>query len=220
MKTRPLALALAPLAGLLAGCSAEFSGVTIAGACSAPAPDAASGACTYPAACDAFFAGTAILDAAAGQVQGLDFRLPVEIDNTLPNNADTANGRVNTNDAQVQSFEVSYPGTSLGTWNVPATVTIRAAGTSGALLRLIRVQDFAALAPSGAGTRQIDIAVRAHGVLGSQSAFSTAWFHVPVTVCNDCLPTNPCPAGKSYVAACPSAPAPGPVQTPSTVLCQ
>jgi hypothetical protein len=218
MKTRPLALA--SLAALLAGCSAEFSGITIAGVCAPPVPQADTLQCVYTATCDAFFAGTAVLDAAAGQLQGIDFRLPVEIDNTLPNNADTTSGRINTNDATIQSLEVSYPGTSLPTWNVPATVTVRAAGTSGAVLRLIRVQDFAALAPSGAGTRQIDIAVRAHGVLGSQDAFTTAWFHVPVIVCNDCLPTSPCPAGKSYAAACPSAPAPGPVQTPTSVLCQ
>ena len=62
--------------------------------------------------------------------------------------------------------------------------------------------------------------MRAHGVLGSQDAFTTAWFHVPVTVCNDCLAPSPCPTGKTYAAACPFAPAPGPVQTPSSVLCQ
>jgi hypothetical protein len=218
MKTRALATAsLAVL--LLAGCPAEFSGVTIVGVCSPPEP--VNNACTYPATCDTFFAGTAILDAAAGQAGGVDFRLPVEIDNQLPNNADTANGRINTNDAQVQSWEVTYPGTSVPSWNVGATVTIKASGTSGALLRLIRVQDFAALAPNGAGTRQVVVSVRGHGVLGSQDAFTTAWFDVPVTVCNDCLPKNPCPSGTTFQGACPSTgSASAPVQSPSAILCQ
>jgi len=218
MKTRPLALA--SLLVLLGGCSAEFSGVTIAGACAPPDPDSTTLQCLYPATCTTFFAGTAVLDAYQGQLVGLDFRMPVEMDNALPDNADITNGRINTNDATIQTLEINYPGTSLGTRNVPYTLVIRAAGTAGALLPLIRVQDFAAVAPSGAATRQIDIAVRAHGVLGSQDAFTTAWFHVPVSVCNDCISGNVCPTGKTYVAACPFAPSPGPVQSPSAVLCE
>jgi hypothetical protein len=213
-------LAPASLALLLAGCSSQFSGVGIVGICSPPAPDSATLSCLYPAACDTFFAGTAVLDATTGQASGLDFRVPVEIDNSLPNNADTGNGRINTNDAQIQSFEVTYPGTSVPTWNVPATVTVRAAGTSGALIRLIRVQDFAAFAPPGSSTRQVIASVRAHGILGSQDSFVTAWFDVPISVCSGCLAAGPCPTGKNYVAACPSAPPPGPVQTPSAVLCE
>jgi hypothetical protein len=214
------ARALASLALLLASCTAEFSGVSIAGICTPPSPDAATLSCLYPASCDTYFAGSAVLDVLTNQATALDFRVPVEIDNALPNNADTANGRVNTNDAQIQSFEVTYPGSSLGSWNVPGTVTVRAAGTSGAVLRLIQAKDFPVIAPAGAATRQMVVSVRAHGVLGSQDSFTTAWFDVPVTVCNNCLSGNPCPTGKTYVAACPSAPAPGPVQTPSAILCQ
>lgn len=214
------ALATATLALALSGCAVEFSGVSIAGVCSPPTPDANTAACVYPSTCDAFYAGTPLLDAGASG-QSLDFRLPVEIDNQLPNNADPANGRVNTNDAQIDNFEVAYEGVSLPTWNVPATVTVKAAGTAGALLRLIPVQAFPTIVPPVATTRQMVVSVRAQGKLGSQDSFTTAWVRIPVEVCNGCLATVQwCPSGKAFSGACPSAVASGPVQLPSTVLCQ
>lgn len=220
MTTRALATATATLAIALAGCPVDFSGVSIAGVCSPPTPDATTLACEYPATCGTYFAGTPVLDAGTAG-QAIDFRLPVEIDNQLPNNADSASGRVNTNDAQITSFEVMYTGVTLPTWNVPATVTVKAAGTAGALLRLIPVQYFASIVPPADTTRQMVVSVRAHGVLTSQDAFTTAWIQVPVEVCNGCLASVTwCPTGKTFAAACPSAPAPSPIQTPTTVLCQ
>jgi hypothetical protein len=202
MKIRNLA-AIVAAAGLSA-CAAEFNGVSIYAMCAPPTPDA-DGACLYPATCDAVFAGTPVLDVATAQ---LDFRMPVEIQNVLENNASTADGRINTNDAFIQSFEMTYTGASVASWTVPAAVTVPAAGSAGALLRLIPTQYFTALLPPGAASATVLVNVRAHGVFTSQNGFTSAWFQVPVAVCSGCLSGDPCAAGTVFTASCPSA-APG-----------
>ncbi len=216
MKIRTLAAAAAALG--LSACSAEFSGVGIYAICAPPAPDATTGACLYPATCDAVFAGTPVLDVTTAQ---LDFRLPVQIDNQLVDNSSTADGRVNTNDAFIQSFEMKYSGATVEPWTVADSVTVPAAGSSGALLRLIPVAYFGALVPPGAATLSLVVSVRGHGILGSQDSFTTAWFQVPVEVCAGCLDANFCPSGQVFAGSCPPA-APGatsPGQSAS-ILCE
>jgi hypothetical protein len=204
MKTRTLAAAALALG--LSACAAEFSPVGIFAICSPPDPDATTGSCLYPATCDTVFAGTPVLDAQVAQV---DFRLPVQIDNSMTDNANAVDGRINTNDAYIQSFEMTYSGAALPPWSVGAAITVPTAGSSGAVLRLIRVADFPALAPAGSATTNIVVNVRAHGVLTSQDSFTSAWFKIPVTVCSGCLASSFACTAPAVLVTCPSARAPG-----------
>jgi len=202
MKTRNLAAAALALG--LSACSAEFSPVGIFAVCANPVPDATALTCTYAATCDAVLAGTPVLDVSPNGAQ-LDFRLPVQIDNALVNNADPLNGRINTNNAVISSFEMTYQGVTLQSWTVPVTVTVPAAGSASAVLRLIPLQYFPTILPPGASTVQMTVRVRGHGTLGSQDSFTTAWFSVPVSVCSGCLSRDPCPAPTVFQASCPPA---------------
>jgi hypothetical protein len=213
MKTRTLIAAALSLG--LAACSSEFSPVSIFATCAPPDPDSTSGSCVYPAECGANLAGTPVLDATTAK---LDFRLSFQMNNALPSNASTADGRINTNDAFVQTLEMTYPGAGVDPWNVSQAVTVPSAGNAGALLRLIPQSYFATLAPAGTARRSIIINVRAHGILASQDSFTTAWYQVPVEVCSGCLAGTFCAPG-SFLATCPST-APGetsPGQTASAV---
>jgi hypothetical protein len=204
MKTRTLAAAALALG--LSACAAEFSPVNIFAICSPPDPDTATGSCLYPATCDTVFAGTPVLDVTTAQV---DFRLPVQIDNALVDNAKPADGRINTNDATIQSFEMTYAGVALATWSVGAAITVPTSGSSGAVLRLIPVAYFPALAPLGGATTNIAVNVRAHGILASQDSFTTAWFKIPVAVCSGCLASSFACTPPAVLVTCPSAVAPG-----------
>ena len=197
-------LAAAVLALGLSACAAEFSAVGIYSICAPPDPDTTSGSCLYPATCDANFAGTPVLDVTTAQI---DFRLPFQIDNDLVDNSNLRDGRVNTNDAFITSFEINYAGAAIAPWTDVQSITVPAEGSSGALLRLIPVQYFPALVPPGAATLSLVVNVRGHGKLGSQDSFTTAWFQVPVEVCAGCRAAPVCPAG-SVMVSCPSS-APG-----------
>jgi hypothetical protein len=193
-------IAAACLALGLSACATEFSGVEIFGLCIPPAPTD-SGVCAYPATCDAYFAGNAVLDATTAQ---LPFRLPVQLNNLLVDNTNTANGQLNTNTAYVQSFEMNYPGTTLAPWTVSQSVTVPTTGSASAVIALIPVAYFPQIVPPGSATASVVVKVRGHGVLASQQAFTTAWFQVPVEVCAGCLAGSVCAAGE-VLFSCPSA---------------
>ena len=170
--------------------------------CAPPAPDTTNGACLYPATCDATFAGTPVLDVTTAQ---LDFRMPVQINNALVNNENTADGRINTNDAFIHVLRDDLlRGAALAVERQasPSPCPRRAprAGSCGSS----RSSTSPALAPAGTATTSLVVNVRGHGVLTSQDSFTTAWFQVPVTVCSGCLDVAVCPSG-SVLASCPSA---------------
>jgi hypothetical protein len=215
MKIRTLAATILALG--LSACSAEFAPVAIYSICAPPQPDATSGACVYPATCEAGFAGTPLLDVTTAQV---DFQLPFQINNALTNNASVENSRINTNDAFIQSLEMTYSGATLQPWSVSQAITVPTAGSSGALLRLIPVQYFPALVPPGSSTTSLVISVRARGILASQDSFTTAWFQVPVTICAGCLDFNVCGTGSTLLASCPGT-APGAISPgqSAAILC-
>jgi hypothetical protein len=200
MKIRTLAAAALALG--LSACAAQSSAVSIYALCVPPAPDTTSGACLYPATCDATLAGTPKLDARTAK---LDFRLPIQLNNLLTDNSSKADGRVNTNDAFVQSLEITYSNAGVSPWNPLVAVTVPTAGSAGTLFPLIRVQDFPALMPSSpAGTANVVVNVRAHGVLASQDAFTTAWFPIPVEVCDGCLSVGLTCTSPAIPVYCPS----------------
>jgi hypothetical protein len=216
MKIRNLAAAAIALG--LSACAAQSSAVSIYAICAPPAPDTTSGGCLYPATCDATLASTPKLDATTA---ALDFRLPVQINNLLTDNANQAEGRVNSNDAFIQSLEITYSGGNyVEPWNPSVAITVPTAGSAGTLLPLIRVQDFPALAPSSpAGTAHIIVNVRAHGILSSQDSFTTAWFAIPVDVCIGCLSGGIACTSPSYPAYCPSSATFGPPGQTANAAC-
>jgi hypothetical protein len=195
MTTRTLAAVL--LAAALTGCAANFAPVAIFEICAPPEPDS-SGACVYPATCDAALAGTPRLDVTTALV---DFRLPMQLNNSLTDNSSATDGRINTNDAFIQSFELTYTGAALNPVTVDVAITVPTAGSSGALLPLIPQAYFAALTPPPNTTTSILVNVRGHGKLTSQDSFTTAWFQVPVTICAGCLAGDACPG--QIMASCP-----------------
>ena len=200
----PRTLAAASLALVTAACSAQYSSVFVADACTPPTPDSTTGACVYSATCDSVLASQPRLDAS---VATGDFRLPLEIDNSLADNSSAPNGTVNTNDAFVQSFEMQYSaGVALSPSTVAATFRVPTTGSATYVVPLIPATDFPALAAAaGSGTLDVIVNVRAKGILASQSSFTTAWFQVPVRVCNYCL-QSVCPVGTTFTASCPPAP--------------
>jgi hypothetical protein len=202
MKTRTLAASVLALG--LSACAAEYSAVGIYAICAPPNPES-TGSCIYPATCGATFAGTPLLDATTAL---LPFRLPFQFNNLLANNADAAAGRVNTNDAFIQSFEMNYAGAALSPYNVNQAITVPAAGSAGGLVQLIPTAYFPTLIPAGSSRTSIVVNVRAHGILGSQGSFTTAWFQVPVDVCAGCLNFTATCTAPAVVASCPST-APG-----------
>ncbi len=202
MKTRTLAATVTALALVASGCAAEFSPVVIYEICAPPTPDSTTGQCTYPSTCDATLAGTPVLDVVTAQ---LDLRLPIQINHTLTDNSKTSAGGVNTNDAWVQSFEMTYSGATLASRTVVQAVTVPTGGNASTQLDLVPTAYFDALDPGSSATRDIVVNVRAKGNFMSQSAFTTAWFQVPVRVCNGCLSTAVCPAGDTLATCPPSA---------------
>jgi len=204
MKTRTLAAAALALG--LSACAAEFNAVNIFAICSPPDPDTATGTCLYPATCETVFAGTPVLDVTTALV---DFRMPVQINNELLDNSLPADGRINTNDATIQSFEMTYSGVSIQPWTVGAAITVPTTGSSGAVLRLIQVADFPALVPPAGATTNLVVNVRAHGILTSQNSFTTAWFKIPVAVCAGCLASGFACTSPAVLVTCPAAAAPG-----------
>ena len=200
MKTRTLAAATLALG--LSACAAEFSPVSIFELCKPPDPDTANGSCLYPATCEAGFAGTPVLDVTTAKI---DFRLPVQINNELLDNSLAADGRINTNNALIQSFEMTYTGVAAASWNVGASVRVPTKGSSGAVLRLIQYPFDPAFTPAGSAFTNIVVNVRGHGILDSQDSFTTAWFQVPVRVCAGCLASSLVCTPPAVLVTCPPA---------------
>ncbi len=203
-------LTAAALALALAGCAQEAGGVGIYAICAPPAPTTSAGggsSCEYAATCAATLVGNARLDATTAR---LDFRLPLQFSNLLEDNSSTAEGRVNTNTAQVQSLEINYSGPSYAApWSVPVALTVPTTGSAVTEASLIPVQSFATFAPAGpAAIATWIISVRGHGVYTGGGSFTTAWFQVPVDVCVGCLAGPWCTTAGSVIASCPST-APG-----------
>lgn len=201
MKTRPIVLALPAL--LAAACGADYNAVALTDVCFPPEPGT-GGVCEYSATCDATLASTANLDVAVAQEA---FQLPVEFTNQLLNSADTGAGQVNVNDAFVQQIEMEYVGAPLAASTIPVQATVPAGGATVKVLQLIQPSDYPALqslVPTSASKLQLVIKVRASGVFGSQSKFTTAWFQIPVDVFANVYPANPCPTGTVFTGACPA----------------
>lgn len=185
----------------LSGCAAaEFSAVSFDSICTAPAPDSTTFACVYAATCESTLVGRPVLDAATAQV---NFRLPIQIDNALTDN--TTSAGLNTNGAIIQDLEITYGGGPyVAPWTTRVNIRIPTSGTTVYEVPLIPVQYFSTLKPSTpAAVTDLLVNVRAHGIFDSQNSFTTAWFAIPVNVCNGCLSAPYCLTGT--LVSCPAA---------------
>jgi hypothetical protein len=175
------ALAIAALlAGLsLGACTSdnESIGLSVSTIC------APTDACTFQAKCDAQYIGEIVFDVAAARRQTLF----VQVNNALPNNADLANGRLNTNDAHLTSFELTYSGFALASSLDLVDYSVPANGTAVVGLDLVPVQTLALTGPAAGGYSQAVAQVVAKGHLDDGSSFETGKFPVAFTVCNGCL---------------------------------
>jgi hypothetical protein len=225
MKTRVVAFAFALLAGIT-GCKTEnHASLQLVGICSPP-EDAK--ACGTTGECEGFLAVRpyvetllAIPPAPADPVfnQLLVF---FQVDNQLPNNADPSAGRVNTNDAIIESFELSFevqdtfrdlaralPFTvSVRDVSIPAADTVRATGSSTPIVPLIpqavveQISNGMALDYDGLAT--VVVTLRMKGHLEDGTDFDTAEHTYPVDFIDGLFTPFACPPGESLVAVCPN----------------
>jgi len=177
MNTRALALATA-LTGLsLGACTSPNESVSI----SLSAVCALTDACTFSAECEAQYIGEIMFDA----VQATELWLPVQVNNQLLNNADESIGRVNTNDAHITSFEMTYQGFALATATVAVSQRVPAGGTATVGLALVPPQPGLLAPPAASG--QVLARVVAKGFFENGSSFETGEFPIAFTFCSACV---------------------------------
>lgn len=141
--------------------------------------------CTFGAACSARYTGEVVFDAS----QALELWLPVEVHNLLPNNADPIIGRVNTNDAHLTSFEVSYVGFGLATATANVNYRVPAAGSATVGLWVVPHQIALLAEPSTSTSAEAHVVGR--GFLEDGTTFSTDEYVIPFTWCSHCVTPPP-----------------------------
>jgi hypothetical protein len=184
MKTRfaSLASVLALAAGVgFFGCAENHGSITMRAIC-VPTDD-----CMFSSQCDAQYIGFPTLDVGTSD----SMWLLVEVANQLPNNADEAAFRTNTNDAIVTSAVVSYERVALPRVTVGSTFLVPADGSAVISVeaipgRLGAGPILAALAPTAAPVEILaKIRLRGHYVHGGE--FETGEFPVAIRICTGCL---------------------------------
>ncbi len=211
MKT-PLSLcALAVLA--LAACAKNNASIEIAAVC-APPDDAQK--CSFSSTCDAETIGRIRLDVAVTNYLWLF----IQVNNQTPNNAKSDTGRVNTNDAWVHEYTVTFDGISLP--DAQATILgsayVPAAGS--AVISVTPITEalgntLAGQIPAG-GARDVVGHLRLRGVYGDTTEFETGDFDIPIRLCSGCIGPGPgaCATAGQFPFVCPHW-----GQTPASVKC-
>jgi hypothetical protein len=181
---------LAPLALFLAaGCGVDnFASVQFFEICYPPAPT--DGVCLYPAACTNTLLGRPLVDVGGA----FSFELTIQLNNQLKSNADASTGRVNTNDAHIMKYTITYgvPG-----FAVPGSVslmndTVPADGNTVVLVEVLpntTVTQLSAIAAAAPTTIVADVV--ASGRYDSGDTFETGAYTIALDVCNGCLSTIP-----------------------------
>lgn len=199
MKTRLAALALA-LAG--AACTVDDSASIQVQTICAPPEDG----CTFSSTCAMQYIGIITMDTAVTD----QLWLFLQVNNQLADDADPARGKLNTNDAYVEGYEVEYEG-------------LPAPAASGRLQSLVPAGGSAVISvlpipPAvGAGiavTGDVVAKLRLKGKLGDESSFETARIEIPVRICSGCVGAPTCGDG-SAASLCP----PNPGQLPLAASC-
>jgi hypothetical protein len=200
MTTRLAPLALAVLA---AGCTVDNSAsIQPSRICSIP------DSCSFEETCDAQPIGVLALDVSLQD----EMFLGIEVHNQLQNNEDLSVGRVNTHDAELQTYTTEYE-TSGG---------VVAPSTSGNAQQLIPAEGTAVVgifpitAPLGAALQlqipastpfapvyaEVIAKVRLKGIFKDESDFETGEFRIPIRVCNGCFLIPTCEDTAQVPTAC------------------
>jgi hypothetical protein len=200
MRTR--SILLVALVALVSGCVENGGTLQWASIC-APPSDASS--CTFSSTCDAQYIGEYVLDAPG------ELWLTVQVNNQRANNADPAYGQVNTADAYIEQYEVTFDGPLA----VPTAIKnveymVPANGTA-------VVSVFVPVSVTPAAATTIFAHVMARGKYVDQSTFETASFSIPILICSGCVGVPACPvATPSLTATCP----PTVAQVPLSYKCE
>ncbi|HET6414339.1 MAG TPA: hypothetical protein VFG53_19980 [Anaeromyxobacter sp.] len=206
-----LAFALLSLTSSLAGCVANDASIEIFGVC-APSTDASScaptgGVCQAGLTGQAFYFTTTVLGD-----NGLFFYM--QVNNNRPSNASTDQGSLNTADARITEYDLSFdfPGNSysLPDYDVsPITVTVPAAGSTTPYVSFIPVElssQLQTMLPAGPTPTLIDIYVKLKGNYIDGSSFETGKFKLSAYVYNAVFPGYVClPATDVVQDICPNA---------------
>lgn len=180
MNTRALALAVAVTGLGLGACTGvnESAPVAISAVC------ALTDDCTFTAECAAQYIGGYVFDSSLAD----QFWLPVQVNNRLLNNADASAGRVNTNDAHITSFDVTYSGFALASASTTVNFRVQAAGAATVGMYVVPPQAAAVAAP--AATHEVVALVKAKGYFEDGTSFETGEFPLAFTWCDGCLSTT------------------------------
>jgi hypothetical protein len=218
MKTR-LALLLSLLA--LTACADNHGSVAIAGIC-APPTDATT--CSFSSTCGAVYLGMNMMD--LGRTNLL--WLIVEVDNQLPDNANSSTNRTDTNRAYVREYEIEYAGGVLpkATGPMAGSTMVPASGTTTMSVFPVNEATGAALAALVGANTHLDVVakVKLKGVFGDNTSFVTGPYDVTVRACRGTgcyianlpfIPPATCSDPAKFPVFCP---APG--QAPASVTCQ
>ena len=191
MSPRALALAAALAAAPLAACTGvnDSSSVAISTVC------ALTEECTFTAECSAQYIGDYVFDRSVAS----QFWVPVQVNNRLANNADGTSGRVNTNDAHITSFEVSYDNFGLASAVKAVNYTVPAGGAATVGLYIVPPQ---AAAVTGTGTQESVARIVAKGYFENGGSFETGEFPIAFTSCSGCLGLTACVAPAVGGAVC------------------
>ncbi len=203
------ALALLALAALLASCVQGHVPVEMTKICTHPPPNSSTGGCEYPASCDLEQLGRqyVYLDA-PWTYGGAALWVPIEFVNHLPDNADPSAGRVNTNDAFIDEFRLSYEsgsGAALPDTVFPLAGFVPTNGTTVMLVPAIPLNPTGLVLqtqPAADGALFI-VKVRAAGHYADDSKFVTGDFRIPVDVHLTGFVADPTCAVGSFPAVCP-----------------
>jgi len=209
MKTRALILASLVAAGVTACKIDNNMSIEPVGVCAFPSD---AEACELPAECDAYLTGRSAVFYLSIYTEGVvdnELELWMEFRNQLPNNADASAFRVNTNDAVIETYKISYdaPGLTIPSIEVgPISQTIPADGSSSASVPVIPFEIATALGVAMAnGSAQIvtaRVAVAGHYTNGDR--FETGEFQIPVSVADFVFPGYFCPVGEHLTFVCPN----------------
>jgi hypothetical protein len=216
---------IAPLLAFLlaaAACAPKNNiAIEIFETCYPPTPDTTTGACLWPAACTAEALGGYFID-----IGGTDnLFLGVQVNNNLADNSDPNTGKLNTNDAFVDTFTVTYDGVDIPAITGPVQIqnTVPTSGNTVVGVNLLQLDTagvaaiVAALAAKGTTTVHVVAHMKLHGVFQDQSKFDTGERVYGVDICDGCMTAFTCVAPK-LPAVCPhdfQGPAVGVCITPS-----
>lgn len=194
MKTRAATLVSAALLlGALAGaggCADNRASISVQMICT-PTED-----CAFAPTCDTQALGPAVYDRTTA---GGALVLFLQVANQLPNNADLATGRVNTNDAHVDEIVTELEGAVAGVVSVGINTYVPAGGTA--------VVETIIPIPLGLDGEAL-ANVRLRGYYDHGDRFETGEFPVTVLLCSGCLGATcgglgACPQEGQYPVKCP-----------------